>query len=173
MLLNEILGCDQRFIELGYEKANMLLRAMEKSCYDSCCTRYHESGLAYWGDMAFRDRYHNICYNIAYILDKENEMANSIRPEKYIMDQLINLNMNIINQIGFMSCEELQPQSYAIIRANINERRDIKINVKTSSMYKCNRCGGKCTYEPIQLRRMDEDINVRITCINCGNMWII
>jgi DNA-directed RNA polymerase subunit M/transcription elongation factor TFIIS len=55
------------------------------------------------------------------------------------------------------------------------QKEDAKIEVRTSTIYKCPRqgCGGDVITELLQLRSADEMQSLRITCRSCGTQRIL
>lgn len=157
---------------------------------------------AYWNYKQFSRLYTAICFRVNCNLHKEASMSNvylgkaiinfmfkrrfdsvppkqfmkmtGIRPEIYneLYKKFEVMDMVNPSNVGFMSSEELFPGKNQHIHDEIDLRRNQKIKHKTSSRYKCGKCGDRKTrIEERQTRSFDEAATTFITCLNCGNEW--
>lgn len=92
--------------------------------------------------------------------------------ETDIIDRLISSELKV-EDIYNMSLDEMNPAANEDIRNEITTRQNVKIDIKTSKMYRC-KCGGNETLvESKQIRRADEPPTVTARCITCGRKWVV
>lgn len=123
-------------------------------------------------------------YNLA---DKKEILScNSLYPDYTIMFEGLciairesDLIIKVINgelppeKMFTMTLDEMVPAANEDIRQEINIRQNIKIEMKTSKMYKC-KCGcNETLVESKQIRRADEPPTVTARCISCGRKWVV
>lgn len=76
------------------------------------------------------------------------------------------------NEIAFLKVEQLHPEKYDKILKKKNIEEHKKNNKKTTSAYKCPKCGArKAISEEKQTRRGDEPSTIFIECQECGHEW--
>ena len=76
-------------------------------------------------------------------------------------------------KIAYLSPTELCKNLEGKIQGIVSHKAD-EVEENLSSMYVCRRCRNRSTrVEQIQTRSADEEQSLRITCVACGNRWII
>jgi DNA-directed RNA polymerase subunit M/transcription elongation factor TFIIS len=121
-----------------------------------------------WTSDEFIFIYRIYTNNITKNLDNQSEVKNN-----QLLDRLVRNEINPLD-IAFLTNVELFPEKSIHIVNKLNERTNQKIKLKTTSMYTCRNCKGKCaTMQEIQLRRIDESANTKLTCVFCNNSWFI
>jgi DNA-directed RNA polymerase subunit M/transcription elongation factor TFIIS len=165
IVLIDILSKYQKFLDLSYHKQIDLVVRIENSFLNETIRKSKNYNIrAVWDNKQFADIYHTICYNIISILNQEDNT---------IFDKIINEEIDI-NNIANMTCKELSPEKYKNIIDLITKRVNTVNNVKYTEMYRCYKCKkNQCTTERKQLRSNDEACNFEITCLFCGNKWVV
>jgi DNA-directed RNA polymerase subunit M/transcription elongation factor TFIIS len=153
--------------------AEQIAIRIERSCYNKAIDQCKESSESYvrqWDSATWINLYSAKTAIVLKHIDYDStvvEMYGSLIPK--ILSNEIN-----IDTIGYMTESELCPIANQDIRDNINFRMNQKIEIKTSTMFKCPKCGvKKCTYESKQLRSADEAISYVCICINCSSQFVV
>ena len=112
----------------------------------------------------YMDKLREICLN----LDQKSHLKN-----KVLLDNILNGSM-APRIIAFLSPEQMHPDKWSDILKKRQYRIDKEQNMATTDLYQCRKCKErKCTVKPAQLRALDEPISYLISCIICGNVFII
>jgi DNA-directed RNA polymerase subunit M/transcription elongation factor TFIIS len=154
------------FNKLQYNEKILLVKSIEKACYNYTITKSMEKNImSTWENDIFCDVYHSTCYKISSNIDKT-----FINNDKFALS-IINKTINI-DDLPNISSKEIFPELYEKIEDDIKSRSNIKQTVKVTKMYKCSRCKQKqCTIQPRYNRSLDEGVNLIITCQNCKHEW--
>jgi DNA-directed RNA polymerase subunit M/transcription elongation factor TFIIS len=119
-----------------------------------------------------------IMFVSAIYTDKFNEILMNLDETSYLGNH--SLKENILNGslgpliIAFLSPEQLHPAKWVEIIKKQQYRIDKEQNMATTDMYQCRKCKErKCTIKPAQLRSLDEATNYIISCVICGNVFIL
>lgn len=142
-----------------------LIKKIEQSCLNATIRKSREDNIqSSWQTDAFVQRYNNIVYERAWELDYSNN-------DKFIIN-VINGDIDPKN-IGFLSPEEISTVKYLQLKERSEKRKNIKIQRKIVTCYKCPLCGeNEATYQNLQLRGADEPKSTVITCEFCTHEWI-
>jgi DNA-directed RNA polymerase subunit M/transcription elongation factor TFIIS len=160
---NDILGYIFEHIKT---RENITLQ-IESSCYNKTIKLANKNNITVdWACVLFVNIYNIICYKIASNID-----PNSIVNSNFILDKIINDNIDLDN-IASMPSRTLCPERYIEIDEKINKRNNLEIKIKFSELYKCKRCKkNQTTTERRYARSLDEGVDLTITCHFCGNKW--
>jgi transcription elongation factor S-II len=113
----------------------------------------------------FKSLYNSKIQDIYYNLNPINSPT--------LLINILNKKINI-EQIPFMSPEQLNPNKWE----NIIKKRDFieykKNNMATSDAYKCKKCKqSKCKVFSLQTRSADEPMTIFVHCEVCNYSWRI
>tara|TARA_B110000879_G_C11118181_1_gene490501 strand:+ start:157 stop:636 length:480 start_codon:yes stop_codon:yes gene_type:complete len=104
---------------------------------------------------------------------KAEELLHQFKESKLLINKLNNKEIDY-DKIAFLKVEELHPEKYDKIIKKKNLEEVKKNNKKTTSAYKCSKCGEKKTLvEEKQTRAGDEPPTVFVECVVCGNKWTV
>lgn len=149
-----------------------LIESIERSCYNHTCKRADKENIPRnWKNRLFCQLYNMITYKVqSNLLYDESDIGSD-----YLIKQILFDGFNI-NDIATLSSRELRPDKSDKIHAEIEKRRQQKINKKISTQHECFKCGGRKTTETeVQMRSLDEGSTLIIRCEmeNCNNVWKI
>lgn len=169
LLLANILEKNNMFKKLSVSKQEEIIIGIELSCYNKTIEKALEEVIYInWENEKFIYVYQLIVTKITKNLDIESEVNND-----FLINSIINDNIDILN-IANLKSEDLCPDSNSDIKANLNLRRNQKLNYKTSGLYTCKNCKNKKTIiKPIQVRSLDEGYSLSITCTECNFNWVV
>jgi DNA-directed RNA polymerase subunit M/transcription elongation factor TFIIS len=107
--------------------------------------------------------YKDICANLLQAIDMNSECC-----QVYGMhNTYAALSGETFENINTM--QEYFPIAYEKEVDIINKKREQKIKIKVSTMFRCPQCKtNKCEYTPAQRRALDEPTGVDCRCLNCG-----
>ena len=144
-----------------------LIEKIERSCFNCTIAKATEENIpTKWNNTMFRYVYDVLCAKIASNLSTTNSVKNT-----YLLPAIIDGSIKI-SELPKMTSQELFPDKYKEIIIKLETSKNVKKTVKTSSMYRCRRCGKyECTIENRYNRSLDEGVNLTITCVACGNEW--
>ena len=125
--------------------------------------------LPLWTNDVFKKIYVNKSISLYTNIDKTSYIKNDSLIHK------INKKQINIDQIAFMSYQELFPNHWKEMLDEKYKREKLMYEDKQEAMtdqFKCGRCKQrKCTYYELQTRSADEGMTIFITCITCGHRW--
>ena len=91
----------------------------------------------------------------------------------HILQSLLGDLMNLDN-IGYFTSDELNPNINKSYKDQIKKRRDEKLEIKSTKMYLCGQCKKRnAKYYRIQTCSGDEGYTLFVTCFECGHKWSI
>lgn len=154
---------------LDLEDRSQIILDIERGCYNKTIEKCNKLMIVKsWTSDEFVFIYRIYTNNVTKNLDMKCEVKNNL-----LLNRLSTYEVNALD-IAFMSNIELFPEKSSHITDKLNKRTNQKIKLKTTSMYTCRNCKGKCaTMQEIQLRRIDESANTKLTCVFCNNSWFI
>lgn len=167
LFLDSLLSSYDSYMTRSSDKRLELLRDIEVCCYNSTIDKAHKySIIASWEFDEFCNLYHAACYKLSSNIEKNGIVSNHTFAEKLLASESIGDLINYTSQ-------EMFPEMYSLILKRMELSKNILQTVKTSMLYRCERCGeNKCTMENIIVRSLDEGISVKLDCMNCGNSWM-
>jgi DNA-directed RNA polymerase subunit M/transcription elongation factor TFIIS len=151
--------------------AEQIAIRIERSCYNKAidqCKESSESYIRQWDSSMWINLYSAKTGIVIKHIDPESTVV-----EQYgsLIPKILSNEINIDN-IGYMSEQELCPIANQGIRDNINHRMNQKIEIKTSTMFKCPKCGARdAEYKSVQLRGPDEPTTYVCRCNKCRSQF--
>ena len=144
---------------------------IERSCYNKAidqCKESSESYIRQWDSSMWINLYSAKTGIVIKHIDPESTV---VKQYGSLMPKILSNEINIDN-IGYMSEHELCPIANQGIRDNINHRMNQKIEIKTSTMFKCPKCGARdAEYKSVQLRGPDEPATYVCRCNKCKSRF--
>lgn len=139
---------------------------LEHECY----SRVYKTVVtcASWGNPEFMDAYSDLCGDICSVISGHGiKDIYSDDYEKFI-DSLSGPNfIEFIQKIVNNGIDAEFPESTRKEREEIREKRDVRVEEKESTLYKCKYCSGqKCSWTTVQTRALDEAVTIMVTCLN-------
>lgn len=167
ILFCSLLSEYDEFKQMLYDKQMFIIKKIERVCYNYSIDVANENNIIIiWEDDNFCNIYHSICYKISSNLEGGG-MVNNPNIAKKIFNGDIT-----IESLPMMSSTEMFPQKYKEITDRIEISKRVTQTKKVTSKYTCKNCKkSKCIEENLYNRSLDEGVNVRITCDNCGHKW--
>ncbi len=167
LLFSGALNNSQLFIECSSSKKIDYLTQIENSCLNETLRKAREYEIrCTWGEFQFEQIYHSICYNILSVVDVTLPTGS-----KELVDKIFTGKIDL-NIIASFSCKELCPEKYEVITKKIEERANMKEDVKYTELHFCRKCKkNKTKATPVQNRCGDESNTYHITCLFCHNKW--
>ena len=166
-------------INLNYDLSS-ISRKIERSCFNYSIKHCNnENKVCTWNSEYFIRTYNLTIYKVLSNLDPAS-LVNS----KFLIEQILNfikcqadpsLKLNFIepSSIGFLTSEQLCPDKTSEIRAELDARKNSKIEKKSTKMYKCKQCGhSDANYILANFRAADEGSSLSLTCNYCHNHWV-
>lgn len=151
--------------------AEFISARIERSCYNKAidqCKASSESYVRQWDSSMWINLYSAKTGIIFTHIDPD-----SLIVEKYgnIIHKILSNEINMDN-IGYMSETELCPIANERIRNDIIHRMNQKIEVKSTNMFKCPKCGARdAEYKEVQLRSADEPTTYVCRCNKCKSQF--
>jgi len=168
LLIANILEKKRIFKLKNKEIQDNIIISIEKSCYEETIKKADEL-LIYqsWDNEKFSYLYYLYSNKVTKNLDSESEVQSD-----YLINLILSESVDI-TKIASMSSEELCPEKSKNIKESLDKRNNQKINIKTSTLYKCKNCGKKeVTIKSVQIRALDEAASLSITCVFCQYNWV-
>jgi len=155
------------FVLMSYPLQMDLIKKLERSCYNCTIEDANANNIiAAWENDNFCNIYHSTCYKISSNLEIGGMVSNPNIAIKLLNDKIS------AAELPKMTSPELFPQKYVKIQSRIELSKSVSQTVNVTSKYTCRKCKeSKCTEENLYNRSLDEGVNVRITCDNCGHKW--
>ena len=153
------------------KNAESIAMRIERSCYNKAidqCKSSSESYVRQWDSNMWINLYSAKTGIILTYIDPD-----SIIVEKYgnIIHKILSNEINMDN-IGYMSENELCPIANEQIRIDINRRMNQKVETRSSNMFKCPKCGARdAEYKSVQLRGPDEPTTYVCRCNKCRTQF--
>ncbi len=170
MVMERIHGCLWRYRKFQLYDKDMreeMVISLERSCLNRTIDLADEKHIYKdWTDNGFLNIYARETNRVISHLDDD------ILDCHTIIMRLLNDELDP-NVIAYMTSKELMPEKTAAIEYIINIRNNQKIQGKTSTMYKCPKCGHReSSIRETQLRSLDEGANILAACHNCTFSWV-
>lgn len=142
-----------------------ILKKIERACFNNTITISHEKNIVpSWRNQLFKDLYSSVCYKVSVNLEPGGLVGNPTLA-KGVLNGTVS-----IKRLPCLSSIDMFPQKYTKILARMEASKNVKKTIKTTSMYICGRCHkNKCKLENLYNRSLDEGVNIKVTCVNCGH----
>lgn len=162
ILFSHICNSYETFKKMPMGKKFDIIKKIERSCYNTTVNKANNADIRNtWSNPKFSDIYITVCMKISVNLEDSEKLFNKVINEEIK-----------ISELGSMSSQKLQPELHEKIINKIEQRFKQVIHFKECKLYKCNKCkSSKCTAEKLYNRGLDEGVNFKITCQECGNEW--
>jgi DNA-directed RNA polymerase subunit M/transcription elongation factor TFIIS len=156
-----------KFQAMSYQEKVNLIKAIERACYNCTIEKAGDANITTsWNIEPFCNLYVSTCYKVSSNLEKGGIVNNT-----QLAQQLLDGSISIEN-LPKLSAQEMFPQKYTDIIQKLEASKNVEIGLRTSAMYKCRKCKqNKCTIENLYNRSLDEGVNLKIHCLNCGHSW--
>ena len=164
MLFGDVLWNFELFHTMQYKTQIKFLKKIEKSCFNYSVDRADEENIiASWDNDLFSSIYDSSCYKIS-----ANIEPNCLVDNKEFAEKILNGSISI-KTLPKLNSHDIFPKKYSSILSRIESSKNIKMTIKTTTMYKCGKCyKNQCTVKNLYNRSTDEGVNLRVTCVNCG-----
>ncbi len=144
-----------------------MIIAVEKSCYDHSIEIAEAELLTPDFDIpTFEQLYRTRVMRITKNLDINSEVG-----DEHLAMCLLG---GIIDpkKVSWLDNQDISPANNSKLIESISVRRDQQITLKTSSLYRCPRCGlRETTIRSAQMRSLDEGEGLIINCQFCHHKW--
>ncbi len=140
---------------------------IEKSCYEHAVEiAEYELLIPDMSNSSFEHLYRTRITRITKNLDIDSEVGDS-----HLMTLVLSKSIDI-DQISKMKPEELSPSRNEQVLEKLTARRNQKMSVKVSTLYRCRQCKkNETTVRSVQMRSLDESETLVINCVFCGYKW--
>ncbi len=140
---------------------------IEKSCYEDALDIAEQELLPKSFDCsAFEYLYRTRVMRITKNLDINSEVH-----DNHLIEGLMNGTIDALT-VSKLENKDLSPSKNNDLLEELNTRLNQEVKLKTSSLYRCNKCGHKETTIQIrQMRSLDEASTLIITCTFCHYKW--
>ena len=164
MLLGDVFWHYDMFRNISYTDRINLLKKIERVCFNYSIDRSDEENIiASWDNELFSNIYNSTCYKIS-----SNIEPNGLVNNRDFAENILNGSISI-ESLPKLNSHDIFPKKYKSILNRIEASKNIKLTIKTTTMYKCGKCyKNQCTVENLYNRSLDEGVNLRVTCVNCG-----
>jgi transcription elongation factor S-II len=154
------------------DESEAMLQDIEKGIYNWCIDyATSKSIVKNWSNPVFAQLYGDKFRSVMANIDPNSYVGN-----KNLLQRLHDKQIQP-HHLAFMERQQIFPEIWQSI---IDEKTKRDAHIGESSIaamtdqYKCGRCKKReCVYYEIQTRSADEPMDLRITCLNCGNRWRI
>ncbi len=145
---------------------NMII-AIEKSCYDHAMEQADQQLLdKNFTCIQFERLYRTLVMRITKNLDYESEVG-----DEYLASGLLDGSIDPTT-VSKLDNKDLCPSKNIKLLDRLNTRLNQHVTLKTSSLYRCHKCGHKeTTIQSKQMRSLDEPSTLIITCVFCHYKW--
>lgn len=148
------------YIELFNKLIPDYSKEVEKSCYNKTVISHKKTETNNWNNKRFVEDYSAECYRIYSLLEQNEELIEKLNDEEFRKN------------ISMFSTNELVKDLHKEEKEEIDIRKNVVIEQKISTRYRCKKCGtNKTTLEEYQGNALDEAAKISIKCISCGYVW--
>lgn len=146
-----------------------MITAVEKSCYDhSIEIADYELLTPDFAIPAFEQLYRTRVMRITKNLDINSEVG-----DEHLATGLLDGSIDAAT-VSKLPNKDLSPLHNEKFFEVLNTRLNQKISVKTSTLYRCRKCGRReTTIRSAQMRSLDEAESLIITCAYCSYRWFL
>ncbi len=144
-----------------------MIVAIEKSCYDNAVDIAEQELLhADFSSQAFEHLYRTQVMRITKNIDLDSEVG-----DDYLAMGLLGGTIDPTT-VAKLENKDLCPVKNEQLLENLNTRLNQHVTLKTSSLYRCHKCGHReTTIQSKQMRSLDEPTTLIITCMFCHYKW--
>lgn len=155
--------------EIDPDRAQTLIRRMERSCHEAAIEQSIEAGIdRYFTDLRFRQIYSEFAAKVMANLDVTGSVG-----KEYLIDRLLSGDIDPYDVAG-LSSRRLCPDAGRALRKEIKLRKKQKVPDKVSLKHVCRKChNNKTIMMNCQTRAADELSTISLECITCGHIWRI
>jgi DNA-directed RNA polymerase subunit M/transcription elongation factor TFIIS len=158
---------EEYLIDTEINDHSAMIIAVEKSCFDhSIEIAEHELLTPDFDTPTFEQLYRTRVMRITKNLDINSEVG-----DEHLAMCLLG---GIINpmRVSWLDNQEISPANNAKLVEKLSERLNQKVTLKTSSLYRCPKCGKReTTIRNAQMRSLDEGESAIIQCQYCHYKW--
>lgn len=168
-ILRLIFEKDPKFISSGLDAKN-ISKLIELGCNNAAIREAQTKYVSpiNWVNKDFCVIYSAIFYKVVENIDPQSSVGS-----RYLINRIIKEQIPL-KKIAFMESTELCPEKNDTILKVKNARMNEKIKHKTTKRFACPNCKKRrAQYKYVQLRSFDEGYNTSLTCIECGQKWVI
>lgn len=151
-----------------------LAKLLEKTCYANVISLSISGDtplLRSWTNVKFMDLYSTRCGVVQNLIDMDSENFTSYGNN--LLEKLFSGELTA-SDLCNKPVKELCPQYCEAEATEIARRREQKITLKVSTLFKCPFCKqNQCTYQEVQRRSLDEAPDYICQCLNpqCGRKF--
>jgi DNA-directed RNA polymerase subunit M/transcription elongation factor TFIIS len=158
---------EKYLIEGNIQDYEPMVIAIEKSCYDDANDIADQELLHKdFSHPQFEHLYRTRMMRITKNLDYESEVG-----DEYLATQLLD-GLIDPSTVSKLDNKDLCPAKNQEILDRLSTRLNQHITLKTSSLYRCHKCGHReTTIQNKQMRSLDEPSTLIITCTFCHYKW--
>jgi DNA-directed RNA polymerase subunit M/transcription elongation factor TFIIS len=146
-----------------------MIIAIEKSCYDhSVEIADYELLNPEFSNHNFNHLYRTLVIRITKNLDHNSEVG-----DEHLATNILNGSIDP-SSVSKLDNKTLSPMNNEKLINELTTRMNQVITLKTSTLYRCRKCGKRETQvRSVQLRSTDEGENISCKCVYCGYAWVI
>jgi len=169
MLITSSLRNYDLFRDMTHKDQINIIVAIEKSCFNYAVRQINNRNfIPTWKSPEMTDIYNSICYKLTESLDCKSNLKSDSTVER-IVEKSIDLAL-----ISYMTDVELCPMNNIEIKLKVESRWKQNIDIKTTSIYTCDKCGeDQIMINRMQLRGQDEGTSTQCLCGYCGHRWTL
>jgi len=157
------------FREISYKLQKFLTVNIETGCFNHSIEKVTGKNIIpTWQSSTLINIYNAICYRVAESLDCQSKLNSD-----YLI-KLIIKDPSEAESVSYKIAKDLCPDNNSEIYQRIKSRLQQKVQIKTTSMYKCEKCGkNEVIMVRKQLRSQDEGASTICVCIYCNHGWTL
>jgi len=155
-----------------------LLRALELRCKNFTIDVAESLNVAaVWGEELFTEIYTSICSRASSHLENDGLVGKTNLAQLIFNDMKENIDpsshQSALYCLPTTTSLEMFPSRYRSTIAARDTSRAAKVQIKTTTMHTCGRCGDNhSTVLKVIIRSADEGCSYRITCVNCDHSYV-
>ena len=176
------ISCISDFVGIDRELVIRVSVDIEHSCYKHIFSRFEKDTNTIdrsWGSPEFISAYSDVCGDICMTITGRCRIQEDYSQDyqKFIamIKEIAEDNDFDVDSFVRNGIESYFPDSIKEELKDIEEKKNIKIEQKISTLYVCPRCkGNKCSWKGVQTRGLDEEITIMASCMNpvCRHKFI-
>ena len=167
LALSRALDKHSEFKKLTFEEKTAIFREFEKHCHEKTICSPEQTYLYADIDNFYDIFYETLTMQKIMLLNPSYGYEFVAEVSKRFLDKTFS-----IKEFVYCEIQELCSDLFEKEQRMLQERKEIKICVKTSSIYKCKKCKkNEVIIRDRQTRCLDEASSEIICCTNCGYTW--